>query len=456
MTTDAPAATAMPDERELDDAPLADPYYAASRRRQWVMVVCLTVMSMLAMIDKFIFALLVNPIREHFNFTDTQISLLLGLAFAAANLSISLPAGYLADRFSRRGLVAAGAVMWSLMAASCGLAANYWQLFAARAAVGLGEGLIPPPSFSLIRDAVAPERRGLALSVYAMATMAGTAVALIVGGILIGVITRSGVSSLPFLGPLEPWQLTFLAVGVGGLPLVLLMALVREPVRPATAPGQAPQRTASMADAWRHVAQHGSVYGPLFVFATSNMLIGQSFGAWVPAMLGRDWGLPPQVVGPRFGMLMIVLAPLGLWIAGVVLDRIRGMGRRGAVLVGTVATLAMWGCAVVMPLSPNQAVLWLMLGLLLFTSAAHAPVTPIVVNMTAPAGLTGRVMGLQLLVQGLFAVALAPTVTALVSDHIYGGGPGSLGYALSTISAVCGGISMIALLLLLRRVQRDR
>ncbi len=446
MTTDSSSAM-------LESATVADPVYAASKGRQWGLVVCLTVMSMLAMIDKFILSLLIDPIRNHFHFTDTQISLVVGVAFAAANLAISVPAGYLADRFSRRGLVAIGVVVWSTMAAACGLAGNYLQFLLARAAVGLGEGLIPPPSFSMIRDAVSPERRGVTLSVYAMANMVGTALAFIAGGILIGVITHSGLKGLPLLGPLEVWQLTLIAVGVGGLPLVLLLLLVKEPQRNEA--NRAKSGMAGVSEAWTHVVANRAVYAPLFVFATSNMLVAQAFAAWLPTMLKRDWALPAQVIGVGFGLMMLVLAPPGMWLAGLFLDRLRRMGRRGPALVGLVSTIGVWICATATPLAPSLAFLWPMIGLLMFTSATFVPVTPFMVSLTAPPALTGRVMGLQLLIQGLFAVAMAPTITAVVSDRLYGGGPHALAHALATVALVCGAISTTAILMVLRETRRD-
>ena len=119
----------------------------ATFARPWLLVGCLTVTSMLALIDKNVITLMVGGVKTSFGLSDTQVGLVVGVAFALANLAISLPAGWLADRGDRRAIVACGVVIWSIMAATCGAANGFLQLFLARAGVGIGEGLT-----HLIRD----------------------------------------------------------------------------------------------------------------------------------------------------------------------------------------------------------------------------------------------------------------------------------------------------------------
>jgi MFS family permease len=121
--------------------------------RQWYMVAVLTSLYVLAFIDRQALVLLVGPIKQDLGMTDTQMSLLLGMSFAAFYAVLGLPAGYLVDRVSRRGIMGIGVVLWSCMTLSCGLARSYGQLFLGRCGVGIGEAAITPASYSLIRDA---------------------------------------------------------------------------------------------------------------------------------------------------------------------------------------------------------------------------------------------------------------------------------------------------------------
>lgn len=98
----------------------------------WYVVGILTVAYVVSFLDRQIMALLVEPIRGDLGLSDTQISLLLGLAFAIFYTLLSIPMGRLADRYSRRTIIAAGITIWCAMTAACGLARNFGQLFLAR------------------------------------------------------------------------------------------------------------------------------------------------------------------------------------------------------------------------------------------------------------------------------------------------------------------------------------
>jgi MFS family permease len=91
-----------------------------SKGRQWLLVAILTSVSMLAMIDKNLLQLMVDPIKADLGLSDVQISLILGAAFALANLAASLPAGWLADRGNRSLIIGSGVVIWSVATAASG------------------------------------------------------------------------------------------------------------------------------------------------------------------------------------------------------------------------------------------------------------------------------------------------------------------------------------------------
>ncbi|HCQ98995.1 MAG TPA: MFS transporter, partial [Acidobacteria bacterium] len=97
-----------------------------------------------------IMGLLVGPIRESFQISDTQYSLLAGLAFSLFYAVMGLPLARIADSKSRRNLIAAGVAVWSAMTALCGLARGFWSLFIARTGVGVGEATLAPGAYSMI------------------------------------------------------------------------------------------------------------------------------------------------------------------------------------------------------------------------------------------------------------------------------------------------------------------
>src|SRR5262249_54309140 len=103
-----------------------------SPRSAWYTLAVLTVGLMVATIDRSILSLLVGPIKHDLAVTDTQMSLLLGMAFVSIYAFLGLPIARLADVSSRRRVIGLGMAFWSAMTALSGFAHSYWQLFLAR------------------------------------------------------------------------------------------------------------------------------------------------------------------------------------------------------------------------------------------------------------------------------------------------------------------------------------
>jgi MFS family permease len=172
----------------------------SSLRYAWYVVFVLMVCYTLSFIDRQILSLLVAPIKRDLGISDTKIGLLQGLAFALFYTLLGFPLGWIADRYSRRNLVAAGVFFWSLMTALCSLAASFSSLFLARMGVGVGEATLGPSAFSLISDYFPKERLGGALSVYSMGIFIGSGLALIVGGTVVSAVQEMPAVTLPVIG----------------------------------------------------------------------------------------------------------------------------------------------------------------------------------------------------------------------------------------------------------------
>jgi MFS family permease len=139
--------------------------------------------------------------------------------------------GRIADRSNRRTLIAVGVFFWSLMTALCAIARSFWSLFFARMGVGVGEATLGPSAFSLISDYFPKEKLGGALSVYAMGIFFGAGSALLIGGPVVGAVSELPPITLPVVGTIASWRLTFLTVGIPGLLVGLLVYTIKEPLR---------------------------------------------------------------------------------------------------------------------------------------------------------------------------------------------------------------------------------
>ena len=160
--------------------PIAPSYPAP--RVAWTWVAVLIVTAILSYTDRQILSLLVDPIRQDLRIDDTRMSLLIGSAFAMIYGVAGLPLGWLADRGSRRGLILAGLLVWSLATVAGGFADSFVTLFASRIVVGLGEAALAPAAIALISDCFPSARRGFAVACFLSGIAIGNGVAVMVGG----------------------------------------------------------------------------------------------------------------------------------------------------------------------------------------------------------------------------------------------------------------------------------
>ena len=145
----------------------------------WTTVGVLALTYMFSSMDRQILVLLIEPIKRDLDITDTQVSLLTGLAFASIYTVSGLFMGRAADNYVRKYVIIAGVGVWSVLTVMCGFARNFTQLFLARMGVGFGEAALTPTAYAMIADSFPPTRLSLGLSVFAMGGAMGAGMALI-------------------------------------------------------------------------------------------------------------------------------------------------------------------------------------------------------------------------------------------------------------------------------------
>lgn len=103
---------------------------------EWYVVLICMLAYIFSFVDRQILALMIEPIKRDLQLSDTQFSLLHGLAFSLFYAFMGIPIALLADRYSRPRIIAIGVAFWSLATAACGLSKNFGQMFLARIGVG--------------------------------------------------------------------------------------------------------------------------------------------------------------------------------------------------------------------------------------------------------------------------------------------------------------------------------
>lgn len=158
---------------------------------------------------------LIPLLRDHLHATDAQLGSLqtwLLVVLAAA----SIPFGFLADRFSRKAIIAVGIVCWSVASFAGGLFSTFLYFLIARALVGLGEAAYAPAAQSMISGTFPLERRAFAQAVFAAGMLLGGASGLALGGMI---------------GPRYGWQAALFVVAVFGIFPGLALFGLEEPPR---------------------------------------------------------------------------------------------------------------------------------------------------------------------------------------------------------------------------------
>jgi MFS family permease len=189
---------------------------------RWYVLGLLTLTSAFSVADRLVFGILVQDIKAEFDLSDFELGLLGGLAFSLIYVIAGFPAARLADRSTRKNIVATAIAFWSLMTAACGMATGFWTLFAARTGVGVGEGCSGPSSQSLVADYFTRGELAKAMGFLTIGASMGTAGGLIIGG---------------QLAEIFDWRWAFILMGLPGLLLGGIIYLtVREPLRGRYAP----------------------------------------------------------------------------------------------------------------------------------------------------------------------------------------------------------------------------
>jgi MFS family permease len=277
--------------------------------------------AILSYTDRQVLSLLVDPLKADLGISDVQVSLLLGTAFALIYGVAGVPLGWLADRVSRRNLIAGGLIVWSLATLACGFARTFGEIFAGRLFVGLGEAALAPAAMALISDYFPPQRRGAAVGLFLSGIAVGVGASIFIGGAVLNLV-ETGLLSRSLLGHVAAWRLVLLLVGGPGLVWVLAIFAIREPPRRAADQAPAPAATPQSPSRLNPWLLAAPVYG---VVALAS-LVDNAVGAWAPSLLIRTFAMAPGQVGLELGLVLAIGYGGGVFVGGLLADR---AGARG-------------------------------------------------------------------------------------------------------------------------------
>lgn len=250
-------------------------------------------------------------LQDHWGFGDTAAGAI-PTAMAIGGLLVTLPAGYVADRYNRTRVLALVVASWSLFSVASGLAFAFWAFFVIRVILGTAAHIDNPASSSLITDFYPASSRARVFALQRAAWYIGISLGVALAGVL---------------GDAFGWRAPFFLMVAPGLVVAYLVWRLREPERGALEPATKPvvpvsgrtRRADVMADVRALLAIPTLRYifvGVAVAFAGFNGL-----GYWLPSFWQRSYDLSEGAAAALTGALALVATVTGSWIGGVLGDR---------------------------------------------------------------------------------------------------------------------------------------
>ena len=396
-------------------------------------------------VDRQVIGLLVEPIKADFQISDTEVSLLLGLSFAIFYCLVALPIGRLVDTKSRKNIVAVGITLWSFMTAMCGLAQNYAQLFLARIGVGVGEATLGPAAYSMLADTFPPKKLGFAMGIFNMGTAVGAGLALIIGGSVISFVTanESGRTILFGIEFLAGWQWVFILVGLPGLLIAALAALIKEPRRIISATENADGENPVPLNEVKHFfLQHFDFHFPHHAAASFSNLALVGINSWVSVYFIRIHGWSLSEAGLNIGLSLIFGGLVGLVGGGLLSDHMSVRFKGGKAIFCLSCALVAVPFSLLFALTENASFSLIFFALAYGFMVAPIPSAAAMLQEVTPNRMRGTLSAFYLLVISIIGLALGATIVALINDNFFDGDSGireSLLIAIPVFNLVAAG-----------------
>ena len=402
----------MPPQPESRECPHDLPSLAY---RSWFLFLMVLV-SASVIAERYMMGVLVEPIRHDLHLSDTQIGIANDLAIAIVYIIAVVPLARVADRWSKRNVVAAAAVVWSAAVLICGSARNFAMLLVGRSGIGLGEGGFTPSSQAWIADLFPPRQRATALAIFLLGASFGSFAGPTFGG---------------WAAHAYGWRTAMMLASIPGFILAPIVWFTLRDSRPGLSDGYV-QDTASYAgilETARSILKLRTL--PLLMLAAGmNALTTTGLISWAPAFMQRTHGMSMQQVGLQMGGTLLAGSVLGHTIGGPLVDM---LGRRNLrwyiwlpMIAGAASSIVGWftltgPAATVFPLFGLQVALG---------GVSAAPMLAVVAGL-APLRARATAVALLMVVIQVIGLGGGPNLIGMLSDLLHPTyGEASLGIAM--------------------------
>ena len=359
----------------------------------------LTTVATFNYIDRYLLSLVLEPIKQEFQLSDSQLGFLTGFGFALFYGVAGIPIARWADRGNRNIIVSVTTGLWSAMLVLCGLVGNFTQLLLVRVGVAIGEAGCLPPGQSLIADYYSRTERTRAMAIYWLCGPLSVIIGFMIGGWLV-----------EFFG----WRMTFIVMGVPGILLAILVKFtLREPRAnlKTSRVAQPPSFKTVLNALWQRRA-----FRNITIAFCVSYFFGMGIIQWLPTFFIRSHGMEISEVGTWLAFVWGLCGLFGTFLGGELASRYAA--HREALQMRAVAIVFVLGGVlyIFIYLTHNQYTAMALLALAGFSATLTSGVVFSAISSLSDDRMRSVALALVFLMANLIGFGLGPIAAGVLSD----------------------------------------
>ncbi|HMB96998.1 MAG TPA: MFS transporter [Balneolaceae bacterium] len=392
-------------------------------RYKFRLLFLLFVIYILSFVDRQIVAVLASQIRLDLGLSNLQIGLLYGTAFSFIYALAGIPMGRIADQWSRKGMIAIGLFIWSLVTVLSGFAGSFTFLVICRMLLGLSQAMLSPAAYALLAESFSPDKRARVFSVYASGIFIGVGLSFLVGG---------------SVSVLYDWRISMMTVGMPGLILAPFVWFLIRDVRKSE-------------DTKKHPAVRETIGQLSYMLKKRTVLLhltgfsalactGYTILAFFSTVM-TDLFQRPDLV-PHFGWFLFGVGGMVI-LSGTVADKLAKKDHARRFWMGIFAALGGIPFYIAGLYSDDGFSALIFMGLGVLISSSYNGVAAALIQYFVKPTMRSLAGGLYLFVISVAGFGLGPPVTGWLMDN-YFSGIYAISNSLITVIIVCGLIATIS------------
>jgi len=368
----------------------------SATRAAGIALLLLTGLNLFNFIDRYILPGVQPLVQKEFGVSDERMGALTYAFFITYMIAAPLT-GWLGDRFPRKPLIVAGALLWSAATLLTSLVHSYETLYIRHAVVGIGEATFTIFAPALLADYYPEMDRNRILTLFYTAIPVGAALGYLTGGML---------------GPRYGWRAPFFVAALPGVVIALLLwFFVQEPERGASDSFAPTLNRTTVRGLLRNPAYWGATLGmAMMVFSMGGISV------WLPTFFYRYGGYSLQLSNQLIGGITVVDGIVGTWLGGWLAQRWLQHNHRALYLLSAASAVLTIPFAAVAFFGPRSLLIPAVLLAEFFLFLNTGPLNTAIVNAIA-APVRSTAIAVNLFVIHLLGDASSPRLIGSISDH---------------------------------------